>query len=689
MRMDYQLIDLPIHRCAALPLVNSAGTSIACTTQSDLDSRIAATGAKGGNQSSSQTVVGAGTTKSQSAVANAAAKETSTKTSSASKSSSTSKGASGGDTQTSLTLDPSVIASGFAQNGQATQEAGQVASLTSKNNYINFCATTNQALTNGQQVTGGSCNPAPMGSIPSTTNMPSCKFSNPKNMDTISENTPFNVTMNIINMETGNFVNAQSNYFSAPQQLNSQGQIIGHSHIVIEELTSMTQTTPTDPTKFAFFLGLNAAADNGVLTAPVTKGLPAGTYKLTSINTAANHQPVLVPIAQHGSTEDVVYFTVKSNGKSDSQGAGYLSGNLRFSIMSLSDARSFTLRIPATSANIGPGFDVVGLSLSLYVTLTVTISPPTSESPPRPPVLSYSGEGALEVPLNPWKNLTTRVALYLLRCNNIRNFPTNTKIHVDNEIPFGRGLGSSGAAVIAGVLLGNEVGRLNLPVERLLDFALMVERHPDNVTAALVGGFVGSYLRELDPAATEAAEVPLSEVLPEYPQDAGEEWGLHPPAPPVGIGHYVRFGWSKSIKAVAIIPRFELSTAKAREVLPLQYSRKDLVFNMQRLAVLTTALGQSPPDPDLIYEAMKDRVHQPYRKLLIPGLPEVTSNITPATHPGLLGICLSGAGPTILALATGGFEAIAEDARAIFKKEGIEVDWKLLEVVGGSTVEHN
>jgi len=140
-------------------------------------------------------------------------------------------------------------------------------------------------------------------------------------MDTIKANTAFNVTMNIINIETGNFVNAQSNYFSAPQQLNSQGQIIGHSHIVIEELTSMTQTTPTDPTKFAFFLGLNAAAENGVLTAPVTKGLPAGTYKLTSINTAANHQPVLVPVAQHGSTEDVVYFTVTDGGKSNSQGA--------------------------------------------------------------------------------------------------------------------------------------------------------------------------------------------------------------------------------------------------------------------------------------------------------------------------------------------------------------------------------
>ncbi|KAJ6501518.1 GHMP kinase [Mycena vitilis] len=349
-------------------------------------------------------------------------------------------------------------------------------------------------------------------------------------------------------------------------------------------------------------------------------------------------------------------------------------------------SRTFTIKVPATSANIGPGFDVVGLSLSLHLTLTV-VQPAPSDEPYIAPTLRYTGEGADEVPLNAYKNLTTRVALYVLRCHDIRSFPSGLEILVNNEIPFGRGLGSSGAAVIAGVLLGNELGSLKLPRERLLDFALMVERHPDNVTAALVGGFVGSYLRELDSAATEAASVPLSEVLPEYPPDAGENWGLNPPVPPIGIGHYVRFGWSESIKAVAIIPRFELSTAKAREVLPLEYSRKDLVFNLQRLAVLTTALGQSPPDPELIYEAMKDRVHQPYRKALIPGLPEVTSAITPTTHPGLLGICLSGAGPTILALATHGFEAIAEDARAIFRKTGVEIDWKLLTVVGGSVVE--
>jgi homoserine kinase len=388
-------------------------------------------------------------------------------------------------------------------------------------------------------------------------------------------------------------------------------------------------------------------------------------------------------------------------------------------------SRSFTIRVPATSANIGPGFDVVGLSLSLQLSLKVShpLSPPSSSY--IQPLIAYTGEGADEVPLDPYKNLTTRVALYVLRCNNIHRFPSHLSIQVHNEIPFGRGLGSSGAAVIAGVLLGNELGNLALPTERLLDFALMVERHPDNVTAALVGGFVGSYLKELDEEASEAASVPLSEVLPEYPPDAGEDWGLDPPVPPFGIGHYVRFKWSESIKAVAIIPRFELSTAKAREVLPVEYSRKDLVrcnffiatifsdpskkqvFNLQRLAVLTTALGQSPPDPELIYEAMKDRVHQPYRKALvrilfffyfsiislqlvqIPGLPEVTSLITPATHPGLLGICLSGAGPTILALATGGFEAIAEDAGKIFQGFGISIDWKILEVAKGSTVQES
>jgi len=218
------------------------------------------------------------------------------------------------DIQNSLSLDKSVIATGFANNGQAVAEPGQVASLTSNNNFINFCATAPQLpITNGKQITSGSCNPAPMGAIPSVTNMPSAKFQFPTNGGTIAANVPFNISMAISNLETGNFVNAQQNYFAAPQQLNAGGQIIGHSHVVVEALASLGQTTPTDPTKFAFFKGLNNAAVGGLLSAEVPTGLPAGTYKVSSINTAANHQPALVPVAQHGSLDDVVYFTVSAS----------------------------------------------------------------------------------------------------------------------------------------------------------------------------------------------------------------------------------------------------------------------------------------------------------------------------------------------------------------------------------------
>jgi hypothetical protein len=149
-----------------------------------------------------------------------------------------------------------------------------------------------------------------MGAIPSTANMPSSKFINPPNFGTLKANTAFTIQMAISNMQTGFFVNAAQNYFSAPQFLNSQGQIQGHSHVVIEQLSSLGQTTSTDPNKFVFFKGLNSAAQGGVLTADVTSGLPAGVYRLASINSAANHQPVLVPIAQHGALDDMVYVRV-------------------------------------------------------------------------------------------------------------------------------------------------------------------------------------------------------------------------------------------------------------------------------------------------------------------------------------------------------------------------------------------
>ncbi|KAI0641125.1 hypothetical protein C8Q79DRAFT_919785 [Trametes meyenii] len=131
--------------------------------------------------------------------------------------------------------------------------------------------------------------------------------------------------MAIQHLETGHFTNAQENFFAAPQVVNGGGDIQGHSHVVIEQLTALDQTTPTDPNKFAFFKGLNDAAQGGVLSVTVTGGLPAGVYRLASINSAANHQPVLVSIAQHGSLDDMVYFTVSNSGAGAGAGAGAAS----------------------------------------------------------------------------------------------------------------------------------------------------------------------------------------------------------------------------------------------------------------------------------------------------------------------------------------------------------------------------
>lgn len=224
----------------------------------------------------------------------------------------------------------------FALNAIVSSELflGQVSSLTSTNNFINFCLTVpNLPITNGQQIQSGSCNPAPIGVIPSTEKMPSSKFTNPKNGETIPSGTDFTISMVIKNLQTGNFVNAQQNYFAAPQQLNGGGTIVGHSHVVVEKLSALDQTTPTNPKEFIFFKvrelvvilnishskilqGLNAAAQGGILTADVPGGVPAGAYRLCSINTSSNHQPVIVPVAQHGSLDDCVYVSPPSTPRS-------------------------------------------------------------------------------------------------------------------------------------------------------------------------------------------------------------------------------------------------------------------------------------------------------------------------------------------------------------------------------------
>jgi len=310
--------------CAALPLVNRPGTSIACTTQADVDARIAATGAAP-DATPSPAPADPGTPGgSQDPIPDPCADPSPSASAPPSQATGNGQGqkpqvaggaAGDADPQASFTLDPRVIAQGFANDGQDQPTPGQVPSLTSTNNFINFCLTAQGVpITDGKQIKTGSCNPAPIGLIPSTANMPSAKFVFPKNNGVLDENTTFNITLAVSKLETGNFVNAQTNYFAAPQQLTPQGLVIGHSHVVVERITALDQTTPTDPNTFAFFKGVNDKAVDGVLTATVKGGLPAGTYRLASIMAAANHQPIIVPVAQRGTLDDAVYFTVKAAG---------------------------------------------------------------------------------------------------------------------------------------------------------------------------------------------------------------------------------------------------------------------------------------------------------------------------------------------------------------------------------------
>lgn len=204
----------------------------------------------------------------------------------------------------------------------------------------------------------------------------------------------------------------------------------------------------------------------------------------------------------------------------------------------------------------GPGFDVAGIALTRFLVLHIDIDSSKASGAPLNCAITYEGEGegSHDIDLAPDRNLLTRVALYVLRCHDQHGFPPQTSVHIKNDIPLGRGLGSSGAAVVAGVMLGNEVGKLGLSKDRMLDFCLMIERHPDNVAAALYGGFVGTFLSDLDPEDMARKEIPLSEVLPA--PAGGVDTGLRPPVPPFGIGNHMRFPWSSAIRAIAIIPDF-------------------------------------------------------------------------------------------------------------------------------------
>ncbi|MDR3741387.1 MAG: homoserine kinase [Terracidiphilus sp.] len=254
------------------------------------------------------------------------------------------------------------------------------------------------------------------------------------------------------------------------------------------------------------------------------------------------------------------------------------------------------LRLPATSANLGPGFDAAAIALDFALHIEAMPSEAFS--------IDATGRNADRCgQLN--DNLILVLYRRLLEQNDRPLVPLS--IRMCNEIPLGMGCGSSAAGRLAAILLANHFGRLNWSSERILEEVTLFEGHPDNAAACWLGGFVA--------AACIGRSVHVARVEP--PAD-----------------------W----RAIVVLPPAPLATSKARAILPVSYSRADSVANVQSAALLGLAFAQTRAD--LLAIAMRDRIHQPYRESICPMLPRLLplSGVGP-----VLGVALSGAGPSVLA----------------------------------------
>jgi homoserine kinase len=289
---------------------------------------------------------------------------------------------------------------------------------------------------------------------------------------------------------------------------------------------------------------------------------------------------------------------------------------------------AYSFRVPASTSNLGAGFDALSLALQKY--LKISLQPGDKNE------IVARGVSAELIPATP-DNLIVRVAASVARQRN-RQLPA-FRMTIDNEIPLARGMGSSAAAIVAGITCYELLAEEELSEQEIFRYAFEFEPHPDNLAAALRGGLVA------------AAVAAGGEVL------------------------IARLGVAKGIRPVVVIPAFELSTEKARSVLPQSYSRKDAVYNIQRSALTIAALTTG--DWSILREAMRDRIHQPYRAQLIPGFEEILALDTP----GLLAVALSGAGPTVLGMAE---PADAENAgraiAGIFEKYGVKATAQVVDI---------
>lgn len=214
-----------------------------------------------------------------------------------------------------LTLDADAVQTGSFVDGSGNgAEAGQALSATSQNNFINFCS--GKTLTNGLQNVDGSCNGIVMGDIPAKAKMVSSMITFPQTGSEVEPDEDFTITVQMANIQAGSFTNPDITYYAGPQFLED-GLVVGHTHITVQDLgKSLNPTKALDATQFAFFKGINDAGNGkGLLSAKVTDGLPAGNYRVCTMASASNHQPVLMPVAQRGTPDDCTKFVVAGKGK--------------------------------------------------------------------------------------------------------------------------------------------------------------------------------------------------------------------------------------------------------------------------------------------------------------------------------------------------------------------------------------
>jgi homoserine kinase len=252
-----------------------------------------------------------------------------------------------------------------------------------------------------------------------------------------------------------------------------------------------------------------------------------------------------------------------------------------------------TLRVPGSSANLGPGFDALAIALKI----------PTNE-----------------------ENLIWKTALAVAARCRLPLPPI--QLAINNDIPIGKGLGSSAAALTAGVVIAERLLELRWKPARILDEAARLEGHPDNVAACVLGSIVAS----------------------------GVE--------PGGLTRAIRLQMPAPFDVAVVVPDFVIPTKEARAVLPDCYSQADVVFNVQRTALLVAALAAG--DSSVFPMALDDRLHQPFRTQLVPGLAEILR----LRKPGLLGCALSGAGPGVIVFFERGAESVCELVRNIFAMNG-------------------